>query len=54
MRVQVNCAEDAAPLGEAIPYGLVATLEVPEGSPVRLYEEVRARIQPRVRAAPPR
>src|SRR6218665_1081541 len=47
--LQVTCKRDAtAQLDHAIPYGLAVTLEVDEGVPIRIYEQLRARLQTRV------
>jgi hypothetical protein len=53
LRITVNCREDASPLDESVPYGLAVTLEVAEGVEIPIYEEIRARIQPRVAVQPP-
>ncbi len=48
--VQVNCAADAGPLGESVPYGVAITLEVAEALDIPIYAEVRERLRQRVRA----
>jgi hypothetical protein len=50
--IKVNCREDAKPLESAVRYGIVATLEVAEDIEIPLYEEIRFRIQPRIRIEP--
>jgi len=52
MRIRVNCREDAPPLEDRVPYGLVVSLEVAEGVALPIYQEVRARIRPRVAIRP--
>lgn len=45
----VSCKADAtSALDDAIPYGLAVTLEVEEGIDVPIYQEVRARIRPKI------
>jgi hypothetical protein len=46
--VPVSCMEDAGQMTESIPYAMAVTLELSPGVPVRVYDEVRARILPRV------
>lgn len=46
--IQVNCRGEADGLKEPVPYALVVTLEIQPNIQVPLYDEVRARIQPRV------
>lgn len=48
LRVQVNCREDAGKLEEHVPFALAVTLEVAEGSAVPVYQQLRARIEPRI------
>jgi hypothetical protein len=50
--VPVSCFEDAGPFEGAIPYALAVTLEVAAGVNIRVYDEVRARIAPRVALRP--
>jgi hypothetical protein len=50
--VPVSCMEDAGQMTEAIPYALAVTIEVRPGIPIRVYDEVRARILPRVVVRP--
>ena len=46
--IPVSCIEDAGPFTGSIPYALAVTIEVAAGVNVRVYDEVRARIHPRV------
>jgi hypothetical protein len=47
--LHVSCKKDAtASLDDAIPYGLAVTLEVTEGIQIPIYQQLRARLQPRV------
>ncbi len=47
--LQVACNPDAsARLDVAIPYGLAVTLEVAEGIPIPIYEQLRTRLQPQI------
>jgi len=41
----VSCMEDSPKLTEQVPYALAVTLEVAEGVPVEVYEEIRSRIK---------
>jgi len=41
LRIQVNCREDAPGLDDPVSYGLVVSLEVAEGVPVGVYQQVR-------------
>lgn len=52
LEIQVSCKADAGTLEEEVPYGFAATLEVAEEIGVPIYEEVRDRVQARVRVAP--
>lgn len=48
--VKVTCRADALPqLDEPIPYALVVTLEVEAGLPVDIWQDVRAKVAPRIR-----
>jgi hypothetical protein len=49
LSLQVNCREHAQGLAHAIPYALLVTLEVAPELGVQVYQEVRAKIAPRVR-----
>jgi hypothetical protein len=51
-RVKVNCKANAGPLTDAVPYALAVTLEIAEPTDIAIYEEVRAKIRPRVEIAP--
>jgi len=47
--LHVTCKADATEkLDDAIPYGLAVTLEVAEGIPIPIYQQMRARIKPQV------
>ncbi|MCX5810397.1 MAG: S8 family peptidase [Proteobacteria bacterium] len=47
--LRVTCKADATEkLDDAIPYGLAVTLEVAEGIPIPIYQQIRARIKPQV------
>lgn len=48
LHVQVNCRQQAGRLREQVPYALAVTLEVAPGVDVPIYEEVAARIRPKV------
>lgn len=49
----VNCIADTGlKIENAIPFALCVTLEVAEGIPVQIYQEIRDRIQPRVAVVP--
>lgn len=50
IHLRVNCRPDAGPLRDAVPYGLAITLECAPQLQLPLYEEVFARVQPRVQA----
>lgn len=50
--IEISCKAGAGSLEEAVPYALAVTLEVGEGVAVPIYEEVRARIRPRVVVQP--
>ena len=47
--IKVNCRADAGEIMEPIRYGLAATLEIAEGIDLPIYQEVRDRIEVRVR-----
>lgn len=49
LRIKVNCKKEAGKIVEAVPYGLVVSLEVAEGIEIPIYEEIRARIATRVK-----
>ena len=52
LEILVSCRADAGALEDPIPYTLATTLEVAADIGVRVYEEVRERVQARVRVAP--
>jgi hypothetical protein len=52
LEVPVSCLADAGPLDERVPYALAITLEVAPGVNTRIYDEVRARVVPRVPVRP--
>jgi hypothetical protein len=54
LHIQVNCSEDAGTLQFSVPYSLVVTLEVAEGVGISIYDEVRQKLQPKVRVEPAR
>lgn len=49
LALQVNCREHAVGLEQPVPYALLLTLEVAPDLGVEVYQEVRAKIAPRVR-----
>jgi len=50
--IRVNCRAVAGALEEPVPYALACSLEVGESVEIPVYEEIRQRLQVRVRAAP--
>lgn len=48
LRVRVNCLADAGRLDSPVEFALAVSLEVAEGVALPIYEQVRARITPRV------
>lgn len=50
--IQVNCRADAGDLVDAVPYAIVATLEVAEDIDISIYNEIRTRIRPAVTVRP--
>lgn len=52
LEVPVSCTADAGDLEERIPYAMAISLEVAPGVNTRIYDEVRARIVPRVPVRP--
>jgi hypothetical protein len=52
LEILVSCRADAGALEDPIPYALATTLEVAADIGVTVYEEVRERVQARVRVAP--
>lgn len=49
LRIKVNCKKEAGKIIEAVPYGLVVSLEVAEGIEVPIYEEIKTRITTQVK-----
>lgn len=51
LNIKINCREDASGLrkNDFIKYGLAVTLEVMENVEAKIYEEIRARVQQRIR-----
>ncbi len=52
LQVQVSCRAHAGELDEPVPYALIVTLEVAEAIDLPIYDEIRARIRPRIRIVP--
>lgn len=52
LEILVSCRPDAGALEDAIPYALATTLEVAPDIGVTVYEQVRERVQARVRVIP--
>lgn len=50
--IKVSCAADAGILNEIIPYALCVSIEVAEGTGINVYEELAARVTPRVPIRP--
>jgi hypothetical protein len=50
--VKVSCVEDAGKLMEPIPYAIAVTLEIAEPVDIRIFNEVRARIRPKIEITP--
>lgn len=50
--ITVSCVADAGSLNEVISYALCVSLEVAEGTGINVYEELAARITPRVSVRP--
>lgn len=48
MKLTVNCRPDAGRLKEPVPYAIAVSLEVAQGVDIALYDEVRARLRPRI------
>ena len=46
IEIRVECRADAGDLDEMVRYALVVTLEVEDSVNVRLYEEIKNRLQP--------
>ncbi len=54
LTIQVNCRAQSGRLEDDIPYGIAVSLEVAEGTPISIYEEIRARLRVRVPIQPTR
>ena len=50
--VKVNCVENAGKFTEPIPYAIAVTLEIAEPIDIRIFNEVRDRIRPKVEITP--
>lgn len=50
--IKVNCRGDAGRVLTPVPYGIVVSLEVAEGTDIAIYDEIRTRIAPRVLIQP--
>jgi hypothetical protein len=50
--IRVNCKADAGELTDEIPYALAVTLEAAPMIDVSIYEEIEARVRPRVAITP--
>lgn len=53
IKIKVNCTRDAGSFEDKIPYAIMVTLEVAEGSGVLVYQEVKERISTPVRVGQP-
>jgi hypothetical protein len=51
LAIQVSCRADAGDIDDAVPFALIASLEVAQTSQIALYQEVAARIRPQVEIA---
>lgn len=54
IEIKINCrsfSRKETPV--AVPYGMAVTLEVDEGIPIQIYDEIRTRIRPAVRVVAP-
>ncbi len=49
IQIKVNCRSETEKLQKLIPYGLVVSLEVEEGLFVSIYQEIREKIQPKIK-----
>lgn len=51
LEIKVNCREDASGLDKVflVKYGLAVTLEVKENVDITIYEEIKQRLQTRIR-----
>lgn len=52
LEVPVSCVAEAGSLDERGPYAMAVTLEVAPGVNTKIYDEVRARVAPRVPVRP--
>lgn len=52
LEIPVTCLADAGSLDERVPYAMAVTLEVAPGVNTKIYDEVRARVAPRVPVRP--
>ena len=52
MQIKVNCREEAKPLTQSIPYGIVVSLEVAEDIEIPIYNEILTRIRMAIRINP--
>jgi hypothetical protein len=52
LEIPVTCLADAGSLDERVPYAMAITLEVAPGVNTKIYDEVRARVAPRVPVRP--
>jgi hypothetical protein len=52
LEIPVTCLAEAGSLDERVPYAMAVTLEVAPGVNTKIYDEVRARIAPRVEVRP--
>jgi hypothetical protein len=52
IEIRVNCRAGAGELDEAVPYAMVISLEVAEELGVPIYQQVRERVQARIRVTP--
>jgi hypothetical protein len=51
LKLRVACRAQAGALDDRVPYAVVISLETGIGSGIAVYDEVRAAVQPAVRAA---
>jgi hypothetical protein len=52
LEIPVSCIADAGSLDERVPYAMAVTIEVAPGVNTKIYDDVRARIAPRVPVRP--
>jgi len=48
LSVRVNCVSDAGPIVDPVKFALCVSLEIPDGVAIPIYEQIRARVAPRV------